>query len=47
MARLAAVSAFVADRVGQHYDDVMHRAFARASGAVQGVEVSTARGAAR
>jgi hypothetical protein len=25
MARLAAVSAFVADRVGQHYDDVLCR----------------------
>ena len=32
MVRPTAVSAFVADRVGQHYDDVLRRAFIVASG---------------
>jgi hypothetical protein len=41
MARPTAVSAFVAGRVGQHYDAVLRRAFGAVSaGAVRDVEVS-------
>jgi hypothetical protein len=41
MARLTAVLAFVTDRVGQHYDDVLRRAFVVDSGSVvRGVKIS-------
>jgi plasmid replication initiation protein len=47
-ARLTAISGSVADRVRQHYDDVLRRAFGAASGgAVRDVEVSAVRGSAR
>jgi hypothetical protein len=44
MARPTAVPAFAADRVGQHHDHMLRRAFAAISaGAVRDTEISAAR----